>query len=206
MENITYAEKNRKHKEVAETAFRASKRIEAIIATARKELDHEGAKSLFALENEAHEAAELLSHASKASRVDIQIESDGNTMMWGNHVKFFQVAVNLISNGIDSYKGLSDRAKKKRAVVIKISRTDTHVQFKVEDNGCGMSKEIREMIFEPFFTTKTDGNGIGLGLSTTKSIIEKEFSGSIELKSEPGVGSLFCVTMPIRENEAKHRA
>jgi signal transduction histidine kinase len=59
-----------------------------------------------------------------------------------------------------------------------------------------MTPEIINKIFDPFFTTQPVGSGIGLGLTITYAIIQ-EHNGTIEVKSEPGIGSEFVVTLPI---------
>ena len=63
----------------------------------------------------------------------------------------------------------------------------------VEDNGCGMEPAIMGKIFDPFFTLKDSGTGLGLSIS--QKIIEQH-GGRIEVKSEPGKGSLFTVFLP----------
>jgi signal transduction histidine kinase len=75
------------------------------------------------------------------------------------------------------------------------------VNIIVQDWGCGISPEITGKIFQPFFTTKTTGNGIGIGLSSTKEIIEKDFSGTVTVESSEGWGSTFRITFP-RNNGA----
>ena len=65
----------------------------------------------------------------------------------------------------------------------------------VEDNGCGMSAEVREHIFEPFFTTKEEGAGTGLGLAMVSSIIESH-GGSVEVETRPAEGTTFRLVLP----------
>jgi signal transduction histidine kinase len=66
----------------------------------------------------------------------------------------------------------------------------------VQDSGMGIKPEDLERIFEPFFTTKGERGGTGLGLSITYGIVT-EHGGTIEVKSEPGKGSLFTVWLPL---------
>jgi signal transduction histidine kinase len=75
------------------------------------------------------------------------------------------------------------------------------VLVEVEDTGPGISHELIERIFEPFFTTKPIGEGTGLGLAICHGIVTG-LGGTIEVDSEPGVGSTFRVTMPIGKRSA----
>jgi PAS domain S-box-containing protein len=69
------------------------------------------------------------------------------------------------------------------------------VIIEVQDNGVGLNEEIKEKIFDPFFTTKPAGEGTGLGLFISQSLI-KSLGGSIEMDSEPGQGSTFRIILP----------
>jgi two-component system NtrC family sensor kinase len=68
-------------------------------------------------------------------------------------------------------------------------------QIVVRDDGSGIPPEILPRIFEPFLTTKETGRGVGLGLAISHSILERH-NGSIEVRSEPGRGTTFTVTLP----------
>lgn len=69
--------------------------------------------------------------------------------------------------------------------------------IRVEDTGCGISEEDLGRIFDPFFTTKPVGEGTGLGLSVSYSIVHKH-GGQIDVTSEIGRGTQFTVRLPIR--------
>lgn len=78
-----------------------------------------------------------------------------------------------------------------------------YVVLSVEDTGTGMTPETQEKMFEPFFTTKDLGQGTGLGLSTSLSII-RNHSGFIHVYSEFGRGSRFRVYLPVDTCEETH--
>ena len=70
------------------------------------------------------------------------------------------------------------------------------VTLTIADTGHGMPQDVIAKIFDPFFTTKEFGKGTGLGLTVVRGIIE-EHSGTIQVKSEPGVGTEFTICLPI---------
>jgi two-component system, NtrC family, sensor kinase len=69
-------------------------------------------------------------------------------------------------------------------------------RIRVRDNGPGIAPEAAAKIFEPFFTTKEDQHRTGLGLAVAKSILEQH-GGSIEVRSTPGEGAEFVVSLPL---------
>ena len=100
--------------------------------------------------------------------------------------------VNLIENSIDACR--MDVKNSDHCVDIRLQGTPDHVRFEVQDNGIGMDQETRERAFSLFFSSKgSEGTGLGLFVSNR---IAKAHGGSIELTSEPGVGTRFVVELP----------
>jgi signal transduction histidine kinase len=93
-------------------------------------------------------------------------------------------------NAIDSMDKTSAQ------IQILTRKLDESVQIIIYDNGKGISPDKQKSIFEPFYTTKAPGKGTGLGLSISQRIV-KQHGGSIQVKSQPGIGSEFTVTLPI---------
>ncbi len=106
-----------------------------------------------------------------------------------------QVIMNLVSNAIDSI----DTQTRDGIIRIQSKNGKDDIRIIIEDNGKGMSDEVRNNIFEPLFTTKDVEKGTGLGLSITKEIIDLH-QGKILVQSKEGLGSKFTVILPKRDN------
>jgi signal transduction histidine kinase len=102
-----------------------------------------------------------------------------------------QVFLNLLVNAahaIGPERGL---------IVVRSADAGDQVWVEVEDNGSGIAPEHLPRIFDPFFTTKPVGRGTGLGLSLAYGIVQKHH-GRIDVRSEPGRGTCFRITLPVR--------
>jgi two-component system NtrC family sensor kinase len=105
-----------------------------------------------------------------------------------------QVFMNLLVNAAQAID------KPRGTIRIRTGAAGDDVWVEVEDDGCGIGGENVSRIFDPFFTTKPVGKGTGLGLSLSYGIVKKHH-GRIEVDSEPGRGTRFRVTLPVKRQE-----
>jgi len=112
----------------------------------------------------------------------------------GNEGRLGQVLVNLLVNALQAFT--ANEPGRNRVRVSCRQQGPGHVVVEVEDNGPGMSPEVRQRIFSPFFTTKPAGQGTGLGLAICHSIVES-MGGEIQVESELGRGSVFRLVLPV---------
>jgi PAS domain S-box-containing protein len=106
------------------------------------------------------------------------------------------VLMNLAVNAKDAVHGKGHLQFRASSVV---EAVDGHNEFlvvlEVEDDGDGMSEEVRRRLFEPFFTTKDERHGTGLGLAAVYGVVQRA-GGTIEIESEVGHGTLFRLKLP----------
>lgn len=103
--------------------------------------------------------------------------------------RLVQVFVNLMLNAADAMAG-------KGTIAVECSADGQRVLLSVSDQGPGVAKQNRRKVFDPFFTTKPVGQGTGLGLPVSRSIVES-FGGSLELAAgADGEGAKFVIALP----------
>jgi C4-dicarboxylate-specific signal transduction histidine kinase len=108
----------------------------------------------------------------------------------GDRVQLRQVAMNLIVNAVQATRS---RGGAPPMVRVKTSVRNGGVALMVEDGGDGVPEDAVSRLFEPYFTTKQEG--LGVGLSITRSIVESH-GGSIEVANLPEGGARFSVILP----------
>lgn len=105
-------------------------------------------------------------------------------------VQISQVIVNLINNAHDAIKD-----SESPWIKLEVHKKEKYVEFSISDSGKGIPKEIRNRIFNPFFTTKPVGQGTGLGLSLSYSII-KNHGGELMIDHK-AANTKFHFTLPV---------
>ena len=135
------------------------------------------------------EAAQLVNREMVNKDIEIVQEIDDSaSIIWSDPYQLRQVFINLLTNAIHA-TGSGGK------IAITLKRVGEEVALTLKDTGQGIPKENLERVFEPFFSTKSPGQGTGLGLFVTRSIIEK-LGGAIEVESQLGHGTSFQIKLP----------
>ena len=143
--------------------------------------------------NEAMAATSLLSQ-----KKNIQVTGevpDSPVLVTGDKDRLIQVVINLLSNAIKYCEADSGRVR------LQLSHAGREARLEVIDNGPGIMPDEHERIFEKFHQlpdiSRGKPKGTGLGLAICKTIIENH-NGRIWVESEPGKGSRFIFTLPLK--------
>jgi len=104
----------------------------------------------------------------------------------------YQVVTNLINNSL--LHGFT--ADEAGLISISWTSSESHVQLSYRDSGAGMVPEVARRVFEPFYTTRRGQGGSGLGMHICYNLITQLLRGSIELKTAPGEGVHFLISLP----------
>jgi PAS domain S-box-containing protein len=179
-----------------ETIVRASERardlVKQILAFSRKQ---DIVKQRVDLTLVTREALQML-RATLPASIDIAEHIGEVPLVFGNAGELHQVVVNLVTNAAQAIGGEVGR--------ITISAWSTSERqsacLSIADTGCGMDRATLDRVFEPFFTTKGVGSGTGLGLSVVHGIITSH-SGTIAVRSKPGEGSEFILSLPALDQD-----
>lgn len=153
----------------------------------------ETARAPFDVNQSLREVIALLNRQLERDNITVNIRlAPDLPAVVGDSEKMKQVFMNLVMNAKQAIAGggtiwISTEAE---------PRTE-QIKITVSDNGCGVPEAVVDKIFDPFFTTKPVGEGTGLGLAVSYGIIH-EHDGSIEVKSEEGVGTTFTIHLPQR--------
>ena len=115
----------------------------------------------------------------------------------GNENLFQLVIFNIVNNSVQAVMEKMEKSNFSISgqITVITKSLNNEIRIIISDNGIGISPEILNKIFDPFFTTKEIGNGIGLGLTESYSIV-KSMSGSIHTESEPNKGTTVTLSFP----------
>lgn len=104
--------------------------------------------------------------------------------------------MNLLSNAVFAINENRSQGHIDHGLLtVRTRESKSSYMIEIEDNGIGMSDEVKQKIFEPFFTTKEVGEGTGLGLSIVYTILQ-EHQAKMTVVSEEKKGSRFKLSLP----------
>jgi signal transduction histidine kinase len=126
------------------------------------------------------------------AKVQFKIRTDAPGTVKTKVILLKAILQNLIENAV-RYRKTNTEA----VIQIDVNYVDKDVVIKVSDNGIGMDKNVIEHIFKMFYRGNETSKGSGLGLYIVKTSIDA-LKGSIDVKSKPGQGSTFTITIPQR--------
>lgn len=133
--------------------------------------------------------AELAEYQLREGQVEVVFELDRDEpIVMADQFQVDQLFLNLVLNALQA---MPDGGR----LTLRTRQKGGNVIVEVRDNGVGIPEEMRERIFDPFFTTRSVGDGTGLGLTVSDSIVSSH-GGTLEVQSTPGRGSVFYVSFP----------
>ena len=138
------------------------------------------------------DAVELMKGQARQGEAALELDlAEELLTVCADKIQIEQVIVNLLQNGLDA---MVEVEPCERVLTVGTARTEGGMaEITIEDRGTGLSEEGLERMFEPFFTTKPDG--LGIGLSISRSIIEQH-EGHIQATANPGGGTRFTFALP----------
>jgi signal transduction histidine kinase len=179
--------------EIVDDILRDDKRASDVISHLRSLLT----RKPFELQNidfnqTASEVLELLSTTARQRGVEItKALSSTALQVHGDTVQLQQVLMNLIINAMDA---MADRNRGPREIIVRTVSIRGFAEVSVSDTGPGISPDKVGNVFDPFFTTKQ--NGMGIGLSIARTIIEAH-GGEIRAENRREGGAMFRINLPL---------
>ena len=134
-------------------------------------------------------------YRDSAALAGIQLKADlaeGLDVMAVDGEAIHVCLANLVSNAFDACE-VSDSDD--CSVTLSTREESGAVIFMVKDDGCGMDYDVKQKVFTNYFSTKGSDKGTGLGLLTTRKIVQ-EHGGTVSFESTEGLGSEFCIKLP----------
>jgi PAS domain S-box-containing protein len=184
-------------RETARRTIRDGNRASEVITRLRALFNNKNpAFEVFDLNEAAKEVVALSVNELQRNRVILQSDLAANLpSVLGDRIQIQQVILNLIRNGSDAMSIVDDRP---RELLVKTECDEGGgVHLSVKDSGVGIDSEIEEKLFEAFYTTK--GDGMGIGLSVSRSIVERHQGRLWAIRNE-GPGATFLFSIPCSTN------
>ncbi|TGK38612.1 PAS domain S-box protein [Leptospira gomenensis] len=149
-------------------------------------------KEKFSLKTVINKTVSLISGSLKNQNIKIFFNSEEDYEVFGFPNEFSQVILNVLANSRDA---ISENKPDDPEICVELRKEGDLKVVLLSDNGGGIAPEILEKLFQPYFTTKDQGQGTGIGLYMSKSIIENNMGGRIQAQNQ-GKGALIRIELP----------
>jgi signal transduction histidine kinase len=176
-------------KSLIEDTIRGSHTVKELVQNLRTFSHLDQAEKKPADIHEGLETCLMIVHPQIKGRIKVVKNYEAEGVIECNIGQLNQVFLNLLLNASQAIEGEGE-------IHVTTKNEDEEIVISISDTGSGIPESIRSRIFDPFFTTKEVGQGMGLGLSISYSIVEKH-QGKIAVESEAGKGSTFCIRLPL---------
>ena len=184
-------------REILGDIIQDDKRAGNVIRSLRSMMKREEVEKIPVILNDVLNDVVAIFHSEAVFRnVDIETDFSGSLPpVLADRIQLQQVALNLMMNATEA---MSRNSPGERRIILRTKATDSCVRVDVRDSGEGIAQEKLERLFQPFYTTK--GNGLGMGLAISKSIIEAH-GGRIWAENHPEGGATFIFELPAKSHE-----
>lgn len=201
----TFVEKNNQIRNDAEFLQSEANRISKIVQNMRSLSRVSGQKEKSSLNHLLQESTKIMGDllAQKKIQVTFNFHSESD-QVYVDKDEFIQAITNLLRNSIQAIEESETHSEKN--ILISTEKSDGKFLIDLQDTGSGISPENQKHLFETQFSTKSKENGTGLGLNISRRFIRAVGGDLFLLKSAPGQGTTFRMTLPLVENHSDKRS
>jgi len=133
----------------------------------------------------------LVAHGARAANCTVTLGAEPRPMdLFGSPGRLAQIVTNLVTNAIRA-----SAEKGGGPIVVQLQPSEGAIELRVSDRGIGIAPDNVPKIFEPMYTSKPFGEGAGLGLTIVHDIVTAHFNGTIDVETQPGLGTTFILRL-----------
>jgi signal transduction histidine kinase len=175
----------------------------AAIVRSMKEFAHPDQKDMTAIDlNHGIESTLTIARNEYKYVADVETDFDAGLPLVECYAgELNQAILNIIVNAAHAIGDVVKDSGRKGIIRVTTGRRGDSVLITVSDTGTGIPREVRDRIYDPFFTTKEVGKGTGQGLAIARSVIVDKHGGELRFETEPGKGTTFLLTLPLRAKQ-----
>lgn len=171
-------------------------KITEIVESVRNQIRNTGEsqKTNFLLSKVIDNIRILVNNELEKNKCKLTIDISEEISLYGDFGKLSQIVMNIVMNAIQAYSNNGGEIK------LRVTTKENNAVISIKDNAGGIPEKIASGLFKEILTTKgTKGTGVGLYFS--QSMLKAEFHGDITFETEEGIGTIFYIMIPIKEEE-----